>query len=154
VELQTTGRSAGIDRLAYGHKRDAVRLQFIEQHDQVLETAPEAIQLPDDQRIDLAALGIGDEPIELRPAVLGAADAIDVFDGASAARLNAGTKLEQGVSRDGAGPRNLVCGLEDSLCRAFGNQIAGGPPGLDVASALLDAMLMEGCAHIAELAEP
>ena len=88
MELQATGRSAGVDRFAEGHERDAETPELVEQHHQVLETATEAIEFPDDERIDLAALGIGHEAIVLGPAVLGSADAIDVFDGAPAARLN------------------------------------------------------------------
>jgi len=44
--LQPTARSRGVDRLAKRYKRDAERLQLVEQRDQVFQIATEPIKSP------------------------------------------------------------------------------------------------------------
>ncbi len=59
VELQAAGRRAGVDRLAEAHEGSSESLQLVEQHDEMLETPTEAIELPDGEHVEPAALRIG-----------------------------------------------------------------------------------------------
>ena len=60
------------------------------------EAATEPIQLPAHDEIDLAAFGIGHQPVEGQTAILRTADArIDVFSGLPAASLTVAAKLQQ-----------------------------------------------------------
>jgi hypothetical protein len=52
VELETTCRGAGVDALSKAHKADAESREFVEQHDQVSQVAPESIQPPHYQRVE------------------------------------------------------------------------------------------------------
>jgi hypothetical protein len=63
VELETAGRCPGINGLPKTHKPNTEILQLVEQEDEMLETAPQPIQLPDEEGISLATLRIRDEPI-------------------------------------------------------------------------------------------
>jgi len=58
VHLEPASRRRGVDAFVQRDERDAERLQIIEQRDQVLQVAAEAIELPGDDRIEFAALGV------------------------------------------------------------------------------------------------
>src|SRR5262249_43902431 len=53
VHLELPGRRRGVDAFAEADERDAERLQVVEQDDQVLQVASEAIQLSADDHIEL-----------------------------------------------------------------------------------------------------
>jgi hypothetical protein len=81
LHLETPGRRRRVDALRQADERDAERLEFVEQRDQVAEVTPEPIETPADQDIEPTSAGFGQEPIESGPAVLRTADpTIDVLD--------------------------------------------------------------------------
>jgi hypothetical protein len=89
MHLEFAGRRGGVDALGEAHKRDAERLEVLEQRDEVLQVPSEPIEAPANQYIEPAPLGLAYEHIECGPAVPRAADAaVDVFHTGPAPRLD------------------------------------------------------------------
>jgi hypothetical protein len=60
VKLQPTGGGRAVDAFAQRHERDADGLQVLQQRDQMSEVAPEPIQTPANDDIELPALRVGE----------------------------------------------------------------------------------------------
>jgi hypothetical protein len=76
VQLQLACGRGGVDTFGEADERDPQGPQFIEQQDQVPQVAPEAIQSPAQDGVDVAALRVRLQGIQRRPALLCAADAV------------------------------------------------------------------------------
>ena len=100
VHLQLAGWSRRVDPLGEADERDAERLQFVEQRDQVLQVATESIEPPADQHIEPPPLGVGQELVERGTTIFRPAHpAINVLDGRPAARLDLPSQLLELVLR-------------------------------------------------------
>ena len=87
VHLELSGWVCGVDALVQADKRHAEDRQFIEQGDEVLEVASEAVESPADEDIDPASSRILDESIEGRTPIFRSADRVGVLDDTPPARL-------------------------------------------------------------------
>jgi hypothetical protein len=56
VHLELAGGRGGVDPFVQADERDPQYLKFLEQRNQVTKVASEAIELPDDQRIERSEL--------------------------------------------------------------------------------------------------
>jgi hypothetical protein len=87
------GRRA-VDPLPHRDERDAERLEFIEQCNQVSQITSEPIEPPADQHIELPSSSCTQQLVEGGPTILGTADtAIDVLPGGPVTRCGVPTKL-------------------------------------------------------------
>ncbi len=66
VERQTPHRGRGVELLGYRDKRGAMGIQHIDDLGEVGERAGQAVDLVDDDDLDLAGLDIGEEPLQRR----------------------------------------------------------------------------------------
>jgi hypothetical protein len=82
-----------------GIVRVDLRLEFVEQCDQVLQVPAEPVQTPHYQHVEASAPGIGHKAIERRPPIRRAANAVDVFDSVPAASLCVAAQLRKLVLR-------------------------------------------------------
>ena len=64
---EPAGRCARVDSLAERDERDATRLQFIEQQDEMPQVATKTIEAPAHDAFNTVPSNIGDELIERRP---------------------------------------------------------------------------------------
>lgn len=67
-------RPAAVDVLAEGDEVDAEMVEFVEDLDEVANRSRQAIEGPDDEDVELAAAGVGQELIEAGATRLGARD--------------------------------------------------------------------------------
>src|SRR5262245_37541062 len=89
MHLQLAGRGRRVDPLRQADKGNPERLELVEQRDQVLQIAPQAIEAPADDDVEPTAPGIADQIVQRRTAILRPRyAAVDVFDGRPVAGLN------------------------------------------------------------------
>ena len=67
MHLQPSRRRRGVDPFVETDERDVQRLEVVEQGDQVLQVAPQPIELPRHDDVELAALGVLHQLVERRP---------------------------------------------------------------------------------------
>src|SRR5690349_7675793 len=67
VHLQLPGRSGRVDSFGERYKGDAERLELVQQGNQVLQAAAEAIKPPDYQHVKASTLAVAYELVERRP---------------------------------------------------------------------------------------
>jgi hypothetical protein len=70
VELQLARGRRTVNSFPEAHERDAERLKFLDECDQVAEVATKAIEPPGDHDIKTALPGVSDERVEGRSALL------------------------------------------------------------------------------------
>jgi hypothetical protein len=100
VHLQPSCGRRSVDPLRQADECHAERLQLVEQRDQVLETASEAIQPPDHHDIESPPPCIRDQSINRWPTIFGAAHAsIHVLLDGPTASLGIPTQLRELVFR-------------------------------------------------------
>jgi hypothetical protein len=76
------GRRGSVYAFGEAHELDAQRLEVLERAQQVRDRPSEAVELPDHDHVELAAMGIGYQAIELGAPIFGSRDPhIDVFPG-------------------------------------------------------------------------
>ena len=136
MQLELAGSRRRVDALVERHERDAERLQFFEQRDQVAQIAAEAIEAPDDEDIEPATSSVDEQAIKRRPAVLRPADAaVDVLLGRSPPRGNVAPDLRKLILRLLAPRTGGAAGRQDPRSRQFkwvpglsgGSCVVGGP---------------------------
>lgn len=75
-EREPPGRSRGVDAVGHGHEVHGHRPELVEGQDEVSDGPSEPVEPPDQDDVELAGPGVGHEPVQLGPLVLGTADAV------------------------------------------------------------------------------
>jgi hypothetical protein len=92
---QSPGRGARVDPLSERNERDPAGLPLIEQQHQVAQVAPEPIEAPAEDCLNLVSPDICGELIECRPTILGATHClVHVLDRLLASSLGIAPQLE------------------------------------------------------------
>src|SRR5262249_24594714 len=97
VHLELPCGRGRVDAFGQTDEGHAERLELLEQRDEVLQVAPEAIQTPADEHVEPTALGVANEGIQRWPPLLRPAHAtVNVLDGARpTAGLGVSAELSQ-----------------------------------------------------------
>ena len=100
MQLEPSRRRLQVDAFPEGYKPYSEGLELVEQRDEVLEAAPQAVQAPHDDGIHRPALGVAQQAIKGGAAIRGPADAVvDVLDAGPASCLDEPPQLLQLVLR-------------------------------------------------------